>query len=110
MFALLLLGTISVSLVAPPQTPGVIGPYLDGIFTETPPGSSSSWELEDPMPGITFQSPLRIIDFPGSQDILLLTKKGEVWRVSLENQTKTLILDIKDRVFKLGDAGSVGVG
>lgn len=102
------MGLISLSLDTPPS-PGAIGPYLNGIFPASAPSEGSSWELEDPLPGMTFQSPTRLIAFPGSDDILLLSKLGELWRVSLKDQTRKLLLDIKDRSFKGGEAGVVGM-
>ena len=109
-FIFVLIGIIGASLVAPAPPPsGPIGPYLNGIFPETSPGVGGSWTLEDPFPGFGISSPLKVKAFPGSSDILVLSKLGEVWRVSLENQTQELILDIKDRSFKLGEAGTVGM-
>lgn len=106
--ALLLMGLISLSLETPPA-PGPIGPYLNGIFPSSAPSAGSSWELEDPLPGMTFQSPTRMIAFPGSDDFLLLSKLGELWRVSLADQSRRQLLDIKDRSFKGGEAGVVGM-
>jgi uncharacterized repeat protein (TIGR03806 family) len=40
---------------------------------------------------------------------LVLSKLGEVWRVSIADQSKVLLLDIKDRVFHKADAGAVGI-
>ncbi|MEO1258373.1 MAG: PQQ-dependent sugar dehydrogenase [Bacteroidota bacterium] len=90
---------------APPPAP--IGPYLNGIFPDATPGGT--WELEDPLSDFEFIAPLRIHPLPGSSDLLLLCKIGEIWRISLENQTRELILDIKDRCFKKGEGGSVGM-
>lgn len=107
LFAFLLMGMITISLAPPP--PGPIGPYLNGIFPPTAPSAGSSWTLEDPLPDLTFESPTRMINFPGSDDILLLSKLGELWRVSLAENSRTLLLDIKDRAFKKGEAGVVGM-
>ncbi len=110
LFIILLAGIITASLIILPLPPtGPIGPYLNGVFPETSPGVGGSWALYDPFPNIGIGSPLRILEFPGSSDILVLSKLGEVWRVSLEDQTKELILDIKDRSFKKGEAGTVGM-
>ena len=106
---LFIIGMVSVSLdYSAPSAPAV-GPYLNGVFPESPPSENGTWELVDPLPGMTFLSPTRIIEFPGSSDILVLTKVGELWRVSLEDQTQKLVLDLKDRAFKRGEAGAVGV-
>lgn len=110
LFVLLIVATLALSLNFPaPTPPGPVGPYLNGMFPESTPGAGGSWELEDPMPGIAVPSPLRIIDDPGSSGLLVLSKLGEVWRVSFTNQTKELLLDIKERVFYKGDAGAVGM-
>jgi uncharacterized repeat protein (TIGR03806 family) len=110
LFVFILMGTLTISLMVPPFPPsGPIAPYLNGIFPESSPGVSGSWALEDPFPNLGIGSPLRILEFPGSSDLLVLSKLGEVWRVSLENQEKELILDIKDRSFKKGEAGTVGM-
>jgi uncharacterized repeat protein (TIGR03806 family) len=108
-FVVLLVSTIAVSLdFPPPAPPGAIGPYLNGVFPSSTPGTNA-WELEDPMPNMGIASPVRIIPYPESDDLLVLNKIGEVWRISFENQTKDLILDIKDRAYALGDAGCVGI-
>ncbi len=96
-------------LVRPVSPPGSIGPYANGIFSSKVPGEASSWELEDYMPDLTVASPLRIISLPNSSDILVLSKIGEVWRISSKDQTKELVLDIKDRSVKKGEAGSTGI-
>ncbi len=109
-FILLLVIVTSASFDAPPPPPpGAIGPYLNGIFSETTPGAGGAWELEDPMPNLSIVAPLRIIPFPGSSDLLVLSKAGEIWRLSLEGQTQDLVLDIKDRAFKRGEAGTTGL-
>lgn len=110
LFALLFIGILALSLNFPkPPPPGAIGPYLNGIFPESTPGIGGSWELEDPMPSIDIPSPVRIRSWPGSSDFLVLSKLGEVWLISIENQSKTLLLDIEDRVYHKGDAGAVGI-
>lgn len=110
LFALVLVATLSVALHTPtPPPPGPIGPYLNGVFPASAPSVEGSWELEDPMPDLTLPSPVRIKAWPGSADLLVLSKLGKLWRVSLANQTKDLVLDIEDRVYHKGDAGAVGI-
>jgi uncharacterized repeat protein (TIGR03806 family) len=89
--------------------PGAMGPYLNGIFPEKTPGATGAWTLEEAYTWIDIASPVRIIPFPGSDDLLVLSKIGELWRVSLDNQTQQLVLDIKDRSFKEGEAGTTGI-
>jgi len=93
-----------------PPPPGPIGPYLNGVFPPTTPGENGSWELEDPLPGISFYGPVRIVPFGDrTEEVLVLGLKGEVWWVSLREQRSKLVLDIRDRTFALGDAGAVGI-
>ena len=109
-FVVILLGTITISLRVPSLPPsGPIGPYLNEIFPDKNPGVGGSWAIEDALSSLSIASPLRILEFPGSSDLLVLSKLGEVWRVSLEDQTEELVLDIKDRSFKKGEAGTVGM-
>lgn len=96
------------SLVSPTNT-GSVGPYLDGVFSETAPGDAGAWSVEDAYPDVNIASPLRILPFPNTTDYLVLSKVGEIWQLSLETQERKLILDIKDRTFKLGEGGTVGM-
>lgn len=107
--SLTLVALITLALVVPPPTsPGPVGPYLNGVFpTEAPTGSA--WELAEALPGMYFRSPLRVLHLPGTDDIMVLNKAGEIWQVSLENHTRRMLLDIKDRTFKKGEGGSVGM-
>jgi len=111
LFSLLLLaGLLALSLdMPPPPAPGPIGPYLNGVFPSAAPRERGGWELEDPLPGITVASPLRIVPIPGTEALLVLSKTGKVWRISLEKQSKELLLDVSDRVYARGDGGAVGL-
>ena len=92
-----------------PPPPGVVGPFLNNTFPRTTPGAGGAWELEDILPGQTFYGPVRIIPFTSSRDVLVLGKWGEIWRINLDDQLAEVVLDIKDRSFKLGDGGTVGI-
>ena len=92
-----------------PPPPGAIGPYLNGIFPSTTPGEGSSWELIDPFPDLYLTSPVRMIEMPYTEDVLVLTKTGEVWQVSFEDQTKKQLLDISERALKVWEAGVTGI-
>jgi len=107
-FLLVFACIVMASLKVPDSTTN-IQPYLNGIFSDTPPGEVGSWTAEDSFEKIKIASPLRILQFPQSDDVLVLSKLGEVWKVNLEEQKQALILDIKDRSFKLGEAGTVGM-
>lgn len=106
-FTLLLLGCTAISLNFPAfNPPERVAPYLDGIFPAVAPGGT--WELAEPMPDLVFSDPVRIKPFPNSDDILILGKRGQLWRVNVAAQDKELVLDIRDRSFKKGDGGTVG--
>ena len=83
--------------------------YFYGVFPSSAPGIGGSYSLEEVCPGIDIASPLRVIDFPNSEDDLLLSKTGLVYKVNFEEERKEIVLDIKDRTFKLGEGGSVGM-
>ena len=110
---LLILGFLlvgSVALIMPTTSPpGPMDPYLNGVFPASTPGAAGSWELEDPFPEISIASPLRILDFPGVEDFMVLNKLGEIWGIIENTQSKRLLLDIKDRAFKKGESGCVGM-
>jgi uncharacterized repeat protein (TIGR03806 family) len=107
--SVLALTAFSVVNIPPVPPPGAIAPYLNGVFSEKIPGASGAWKLEDAWPDLNIPAPLRILPFPGSEDVLVLTKFGEVWRVSLESQSQQLVLDLKDRAFEGGEAGTTGI-
>jgi len=103
---LVLFGAFTISF---PPPPGAIGPYLNDVFPDTPPGKGNLWQLEEPMPELQILSPIKIAPFGDDGELLVLSKGGEVYIVNPDAQSKKLVLDIKDRTFKLGDAGSVGM-
>lgn len=89
--------------------PGPMGAYLNGVFPESTPGANGVWQLEEALPDMSFDMPVRILSFPGREDLLLLNKSGEIWRLNMAAQTRELIFDVKQRAFRLGDAGAVGM-
>ena len=98
---------LALQLPGPPP-PGAVGPYFNGTFSPTAPGSN--WGLEDAYPDLTFNGPVRVLPAPeGDGAIWVLCKVGEVWRVSADGSGRTLLLDIKDRAFSLGEAGTTGM-
>lgn len=93
--------------VAPP--PGAIGPFMNGVFPEVTPGFGGAWYLENTLPDIDIKAPLKIIEFPDSDDLLVLCKTGELWRINIEEQTQQLVLDITDRTINYSEAGSISL-
>ena len=92
-----------------PQPPGSIAPYLDGAFPSRAPGIQGSWSLENVLEGMEIMAPIRIISYPRDNKMLVSSKSGLVHLLDTELKELTQILDIEDRVFKLADAGFVGM-
>ncbi len=105
-FCAALIGAFTINV---PPPPGAIDPYINNIFPDTPPGKGNLWQLEEPMPELEILSPIKIVPLGNEGELLVLSKGGEVYIINPEEQSKKLVLDIKDRTFKLGDAGSVGM-
>ena len=107
MLVMMSINFVLIPLLPPP--PGPIGAYLNGVFPSTTPGEGSSWELIDPYPDLSIPSPLRILEFPNTEDVLVLSKLGEVWQVSFKNGSSKKLLDIKDRALGVGESGVTGI-
>ena len=71
----LLLG--SALKVSPPMPPGTIGKYLNDILPSTVPGEEGSWALND-FGQIHISAPVGIKQMPESDDLLILSKRGEL--------------------------------
>jgi len=89
--------------------PGAVDPYLNGIFPDVTPGFGGSWYLEESLTEVEIIAPLKIIGMPGTDDVLILCKTGQLWQVNLETQTQKLVLDITDRTINYSEAGTVSI-
>ena len=107
--ALVFFTSVALITVSPPPPPGPIGAFANGVFPSTVPGEGSSWEMEDIFPDLEIPSPLRIIEMPGSSDLLVLSKIGQVWLVSTTDQSKKKVLDVTDRCQGVGESGVTGI-
>ncbi len=87
------------------QTPG---PFLDGKLPFMAPGAEGSFGGKVILEGLDIPSPLRILSFR-DEYYLILTKIGLVYEVNIESNESRIVLDIRDRCFKKGEAGSVGI-
>ncbi|MCH6256583.1 malectin domain-containing carbohydrate-binding protein [Puniceicoccaceae bacterium K14] len=84
--------------------PGVpqdsMGPYLNGIFPDTIPGSSVSggqFTTENAFPEFSFIEPVRIVEHPFKDEIVVVSKEGYFWRFDYTDPTineKELILNL----------------
>lgn len=89
--------------------PKAISPYANGIFTSTVPGEGSSWTYESPFPNFSIASPLKIINFPNTEDLLVLSKIGHIHRINQNTGTSEIVLDIKNKTMGKGESGSTGM-
>lgn len=105
LIVLLLGSALTVSPLAPP---GSIGKYLNGILPSTVPGEEGSWVLND-FGQIHISAPVGIKQMPDSDDLLILSKRGEIWLVPADGSSKKLVLDISGQTFNLSDAGALGI-
>ena len=101
-FFLSMVGTFS-------RPPGAIAPYLNGVFPDVTPGAGGSWYLEEVLSEIDIAAPVKIVDFPGTEDVLILCKTGKLWRVNLAMQTQVLVLDVADRTVNFSEGGAVSL-
>lgn len=106
-FAYLVFSSLNRPADGPPG--GDLGPYLNGVFSDRIPGEGGSWTVEDSHPRLQVPSPLRITPFLGTEDHLVLSKLGTVYRVSFESQEQSTVLDLTDRSFNLGESGATGL-
>ncbi|MGB3799060.1 MAG: PQQ-dependent sugar dehydrogenase [Lewinella sp.] len=89
--------------------PGAMEPYLNGVFPTVTPGFGGTWYLEEALTEIDIAAPLKMVDIPGTEDMLVLCKTGRLWRINPETQTQALLLDISDRTVNYSEAGAVSV-
>ena len=92
-------------------TPEAIGKFLNGVFPEEAPSTTSSWSAVEAYPNLTFTDPIQLLELPGTNKFLMAGKRGEIWTFDKNPSThiKLLALDIKNRVRTGGDSGLMGV-
>lgn len=98
---------ICAAYMAPPPIHPV-QPFFNDVFPKVTPGAKGAWEVVDYHPDNRIPSPLKMNLIPNSNEVLVISKIGEVWRMDLETKEQEMILDLKDRVAMLGDAGIYG--
>src|SRR3954452_20346423 len=61
-----------------------VGAFLDGAFPKTSPGTSpdAKYVQADYYPGLTFVEPLRIVEHPVEDRLIIVGKDGKAWSVS----------------------------
>ena len=60
-----------------------VAPYLNGAFPQNSPGTSEGeWVQVDYYPGLSFVEPIRIIEHPVEDRLVIVGKDGRGWTVS----------------------------
>ncbi len=77
------------------NSPVAIGPYLNGVLPPVAPGTSTGWNAVNAFPNLTFVDPLWLTPVPGSSDLLLVGKNGQIWRFpNNENTMQTQVVKV----------------
>ena len=89
--------------------PEPVGAYFNGVFPNSPPGDPSGWAVENAFPNLTFTDPLALSEIPGSTDLLLVGKNGQIWRFpnnpAATMAQRILVADLGARVETSEDQG-----
>lgn len=62
------------------DAPQAVGPFFNSVFPASPPGDATGWTTENAFPALTFVDPLWLTPVPGTADLLLVGKNGQLWR------------------------------
>ena len=106
-------GTLQFATAAPGlDSPSAVGAYLDGSFPSTSPGSAEGgWVQVDYYPGLNFVEPIRVIEHPAEDRLLIIGKDGLGWTVSHQQGAtdKTLFLNISSIMHGKSGVGEGGI-
>jgi len=93
-----------------------IGSFLNDAFPENSPGTPSSssltgWVQQNYYPNLTFVEPIRIVEHPVENKLIVLGKDGMGWSVTHEPGAtdKTLFLDVSSIMHGKSGVGEGGV-
>ncbi|MDB6123106.1 MAG: Laminin sub domain 2 [Pedosphaera sp.] len=90
-----------------------IGPYLNNVFPPTAPASSASWNVEIAFTNATFDQPIFMLPYPGTNRLVMIHKPGRI--STFPNRRDVLqgevlpFLDISARTFTVSDSGMTGI-
>ena len=88
--------------------PVAITPYLNGTFPDaTPSQGTGGWKIVNAYPNLTFVDPIQMVEYPGTNKILVAGKKGSLWIFDNDPTvtTKQVFLNIEPVVRTGGDTG-----
>lgn len=79
------------------------------MFPNTPPGDPSGWAVTNAFPNLSFTDPMMLSEIPGSSNLLVLGKNGQIWRFpnnpAATAGQKVLVADLTSRVETSEDQG-----
>ncbi|MEM7097841.1 MAG: PQQ-dependent sugar dehydrogenase [Pseudomonadota bacterium] len=93
-------------------SPAPVGPFLDGAFPSTTPGSAQGdWVQVNYYPSLNFVEPIRIIEHPTENKLLIIGKDGLGWLVTHQQGAtdKTLFFNIQSIMQGKGGVGEGGI-
>lgn len=110
----LLILPLTIGGLAPAQTPGLDTPtpfaaFSNGVLPQTAPGSSTGWQVVDAFPGLQFNDPISLAPVPGSNDLLVVGKNGQIWRfdnnAAVTQAQVTQVIDLSAKTQTSEDQG-----
>ncbi|MGH1363701.1 MAG: NPCBM/NEW2 domain-containing protein, partial [Calditrichia bacterium] len=94
------------------SNPEPIGAYLNGVFPNEAPsnGQNVSYTIEEAFPELTFIDPVKMVEAPGNQ-FMVVGKQGKIWLFNNDEATttKVKILDISNQTVVGADGGMLGL-
>lgn len=88
-----------------------VGRFLNDKLPPGPPQVSTSWSTEVAFPGLTFSFPLGLLPVPGTTDLVVWEREGQVWTFGNDPAatTRKLILNITNRCQGWMECGLLGL-
>ncbi len=81
------------------DAPKPVAPFFNGVFPSVAPGQATGWSTENAFPNLTFIDPLWLTPIPGSTNLLLVGKNGQIWRFpNSPATTQAQVVKVLDRV------------
>lgn len=62
------------------DAPQAVAPYFGNVFPLSAPGQATGWGTANAFPNLTFVDPLWLTEIPGTNQLLLVGKNGQIWR------------------------------
>lgn len=93
--------------------PQAIGPYLNNVFPSVAPSSTASWNVEIAFTNATFDQPMFLLPYPGTNRLVVVHKTGRISsfpsRRDAQQAEVLSFLDISARTFTVSDSGMTGM-